>query len=144
MRRTILLIALAASTMLTVATCARANDTNACRLDSDVAQQDKANGLHRHADCLPVSAHVCRGVVTQTSDAEPENAIKIGECYLYRTNLEYKRVIAVCHMGDTCQFRAKIVGMAGSFVERIFGPVRAIGPGKPLHKFVCPGSGFCD
>jgi hypothetical protein len=106
MTRTILLAALAASTMLTVAMCARAD-------------------VRRNADGLPISTHVCRGHVTQTSsDDEPADAIKVGECYLYKTATEYKRVIAVCHIGDACQFRATIVGMAGWFVERIVGPVR--------------------
>jgi hypothetical protein len=108
MTRTTILAAIAASTTLTVAVCARAD-------------------VHQSADELPISTHVCRGHVTQTSgDDEPTDAIKVGECYLYKTATEYKRVIAVCHIGDACQFRATIVGVAGWFVERIVGPVRRV------------------
>lgn len=106
MTRTILLAALATTTVLTVATCVRAD-------------------VRRNADGPRISTHVCRGVVTQTSgEDEPADAIKVGDCYLHRTATEYKRVIAVCQVGDACQFKATIVGVARWYVDRIVGPVR--------------------
>ena len=106
MIRTILLAALATIAMLDVATSVRAD-------------------VRRNADGLRGSTHVCRGVVTQTSgEDEPSDAIKVGDCYLHRTATEYKRVIAVCQVGDACQFKATIVGVGRWFVERIVGPVR--------------------
>lgn len=106
MKTIVAIAALAATGLLAAPTCARAD-------------------VRRNAEGLQISTHVCRGHVTQTSgDDEPADAIKVGECYVYKTATEYKRVIAVCHIGDACQFRATIVGMAGWVVEQIVGPVR--------------------
>ena len=125
MRRTILLTALGASTLFVMATRARAE-------------------VHRNADGLAISTQVCRGVVHITGEEDGyAGFLKVGECYVANDPAQ-KEVHAVCHIGDTCQFRARIVGLSGWFVKRVIGPVRAIGPVKPLHKFICPGHGFCN
>lgn len=64
----------------------------------------------RNADGLTISTQVCRGVVHITRDEDDYTGLlKVGECYVAIKSAQ-KQVNAVCHIGDTCLFRARIVG----------------------------------
>jgi hypothetical protein len=92
-----------------------------------IAMASPTYAITRNADGLPESTRTCRSLMHVEDDHDSaENHFAVGDvdtdggsCVQYDNSPIANAILKKCPMGTYCEFRARIVGMAGPFVEEI-------------------------